>query len=121
MLIKCVVVFFAAILCVPSFASQTQTNRIPQFNNDKVTVWETVIQPGAKQILKMHRHEHDRVVVAFDDGILKVTNDKNHTHLLKLQKGKALYLTKDVPNEMHTDENMTSHPIKVLVIELANA
>jgi hypothetical protein len=103
-----------------SNATPSTTTRTTQFSNDKVSVWETVIYPSTNQILKMHRHEHDRVVVAFSDGLLKITNDKNKVHYLKLQKNKAYYLTKDVPNELHNDQNMSSHPIKVLVFELKN-
>jgi hypothetical protein len=94
------------------------TTRISQFSNDKISVWETIIYPNANQVLKMHRHEHDRVVVALSNGLLKITNDKGKVHYLKLEKNKAYYLTKDVPNEIHNDQNMSSHPIKVLVIEL---
>lgn len=98
-------------------ATSPATTRIAQFSNDRVSVWETIIYPSKNQALKMHRHEHDRVVVALTDGLLKITNDKNNVHYLKLEKDKAYYLTKDVPNELHNDQNMTSHPIKVLVIE----
>jgi len=66
----------------------------------------------------MHRHEHDRVVVAFSDGLLKITNDKGKVHYLKLEKDKGYYLARDVPGELHSDENMSLRPIKVLVIEL---
>ena len=103
-----------------SSAGPSTTTRIAQFSNDKVSVWETVIYPSANQVLKMHRHEHDRVVVAFSDGLLKITNDKGKVHYLKLEKNKAYYLTKDIPNELHNDQNMSSHPIKVLVVELKN-
>ncbi|MCD6039989.1 MAG: uncharacterized protein K0S27_1389 [Gammaproteobacteria bacterium] len=101
-----------------SNATPPATTRIAQFSNNKISVWETIIYPSANQKLKMHRHEHDRVVVALTDGVLKITNDKGKVHYLKLQKNKAYYLTKDIPNELHNDENMSSHPIKVLVIEL---
>lgn len=94
------------------------TQRIPQFTNEKVAVWETIIYPESGQVLKMHRHEHDRVVVALDSGELKITNDKKQTHFLKLVKNKAYYLSKDVPGEMHSDENISKHPIRVMVIEL---
>jgi hypothetical protein len=102
------------------YAAPSATVRIPQFSNNKVSVWETVIFPSEKQILKMHRHENDRVVVAFNDGLLKITNDKGNVHYLKMEKNKSYYLSKDIPNELHKDENMSSHPIKVLVIELKN-
>ncbi len=97
-----------------------QTNRIPFFSNEKVNVWKTIIYPNKEQILKMHRHEYNRVLVAFDNGTLKITNDKGKVHYLQLEKEKAYYLTKDVPGEFHTDENISQHPIKVIVIELKN-
>lgn len=103
-----------------SHASPPSTNRTVQFSNDKVSAWETIIYPSENQALKMHRHEHDRVVVAFNNGLLKITNDKGKIHYLKLQKNKAYYLSKDIPDELHKDENMSSHPVKVLVIELKN-
>lgn len=101
-------------------AAATTTGREIKFSNDKVIVWETTVLPGANQGLKKHRHDHDRVVVAFDDGVLKVTNDKGQMHYLKLQKNTPYYLSKDVPNELHTDDNITNHPIKVLVVEFKN-
>jgi len=101
-----------------SNATSSATARIPQFSNDKVSVWETIIYPSKNQVLKMHRHEHDRVVVAFNDGLLKVINDKGKVHYLKFAKNKAYYLTKDIPDELHNDQNMSPYPIKVLVIEL---
>ena len=66
----------------------------------------------------MHRHDYDRVIVALSNGVLKVTNNKGKTHELKLVKNKAYYLSKDPLHELHTDENMTKHPITVMVIEL---
>jgi len=114
-IILTVLLFFMASL---SKADPSTTRRIAQFSNDKVSVWETVIYPNANQLLKMHRHEHDRVVVALSGGLLKITNDKGKVHYLKFEKDKAYYLTKDSPDELHNDQNMSSHPIKVLVIEL---
>ncbi len=101
-----------------SSTAASATTRVAQFSNKKISVWETVIYPSKNQVLKMHRHEHDRVVVALNDGLLKITNDKARVHYLKLEKNKAYYLTKDIPRELHKDQNMSSHPIKVLVIEL---
>lgn len=100
------------------YAEAAVTKRIPQFSNEKVTVWKSIIYPSKQQILKMHRHEHDRVLVSFDDGVLKVTNNKGEVHYLKLAKEKAYYLKKDIPGEVHTDENIGKHPIRVIVMEL---
>ena len=99
-------------------ASPVATQRVAQFSNNKVSVWKTIIFPSVSQGLKMHRHDHDRVLVALDDGKLKITNDKGKVHYLNLKKDKAYYLSRDIPGELHGDENVTSHPIKVMVIEL---
>lgn len=99
-------------------ADSQQTRRISQFSNESVRVWKTVIYPTKAHVLKMHRHDSDRVIVALDSGTLKITNDKKETHYLKLEKNKAYFLAKDKPYELHSDENMSHHPIKVMVIEL---
>ncbi|HAT8152112.1 TPA: hypothetical protein JA359_11355 [Legionella pneumophila] len=99
-------------------AAGLSTQRIEQLSNARVTVWKTIIYPSSKQVLPMHRHDNDRVLVALTDGTLKITNNKGKVHYLKLKKGKAYYLTKDVPDELHNDENVTNHPIQVMVIQL---
>jgi hypothetical protein len=94
------------------------TKRDVQFSNQQVAVWRTIIYPASHQVLPMHRHDHNRVLVALTDGVLKITNDKGKVHYLSLKKDHAYYLTKDAPNEVHMDENVAHHPIKVMVIEL---
>ncbi|WP_412756407.1 hypothetical protein [Legionella bozemanae] len=108
------------LIAMNSYADAKKTVRTPQLSNEKVSVWTTVIYPNKDHILKMHRHEHNRVIVALDNGLIKVVNNKGEEHFLKLEKDKAYYLSKDLPNELHTDENMGKHPIKVVVIELKN-
>jgi hypothetical protein len=107
-------------ISITSYANTYKTTRLPQFSNNKVTVWQTTIYPNKTQVLKMHRHEYDRVLVAFDNGTLKITNDKGKTHYLKLVKEQAYYLKKDIAGELHIDENLSRHAIKILVIELKN-
>jgi len=108
-------IFFAV---ANAHAESSSTTRIPIFSNEKVKTWKTIIYPGTKQTLKMHRHESNRILVPFNSGELKIVNDKGQVHYLKLEKEKAYYLTKDLPGELHTDENMSQHPIRVMVIEL---
>ena len=99
-------------------AHAAMTKRISQINNTKVNVWKTIIYPTKKAQLTMLRHDYDRVVVALTDGLLKVTNSKEQVHYLKLEKGMSYYLKKDPEGELHVDENMTKHPVSVVVIEL---
>jgi len=109
-----------ALISQSCWAETVATKRINQFTNDQVAVWQTIIYPTKTNTLAMHRHEHNRVLVALDDGLLKVTNDKGKVHFLKLEKNKAYFLTKDTPNELHQDENLSKHPVRVMVIELQN-
>jgi phosphoribosylanthranilate isomerase len=101
-------------------AQAQETQRIEQLNNEQVKVWQTIVYPSEKNKLVMHRHDFARVVVALTDGVFKITNDKGKTHLWTLEKNKAYYLAKDPVNELHSDENMTDHAIKVMVVELKN-
>lgn len=112
--------FFITCLMIQNIfaADIAVTKRIPQFSNDKVNVWETVIYPNTHQKIPLHRHDFNRVLVALDNGTLKIINDQGKVHYLKLLKDKAYYLAKDVPNETHSDENISAHPIRVMVIEL---
>lgn len=114
----CLIILAILFFLISSISTASSTTRIAQFSNDKVSVWETVIYPSTNQVLKMHRHNHDHVVVALSNGLLKITNDKGKMHYLKLEQNKAYYLEKDIPNEFHKDQNVSSHPIRVMVIEL---
>ena len=54
--------------------AQGTSRREPQFENEHLTVWKSIIMPG--QPLTLHRHDHGRALVALNDGRLRVT-DKN--------------------------------------------
>jgi hypothetical protein len=114
---KIIFLLFVCLTSINVWAADI-THRTTEFTNDKVNVWQTIIYPSKGQQLKPHRHDYDRVVIALDDGKLKIVNDKGQEHDLVLKKNKSYYLTKDVPNELHTDENVSGHPLGVIVIEL---
>jgi len=109
---------FFIIFCGVDTAYAQSTARTAEFSNEQVNVWKTMIYPKSKQVLSMHRHDYDRVLVALSHGTLKITNNKGDVHYLTLQKNKAYYLHKDPMDELHQDENITKHPITVMVIEL---
>jgi hypothetical protein len=114
-------------LCVASFGAgalwaqqaQSTTRREPQFENEHVKVWKSIIMP--KQPLALHRHDHGRTIVALKGGQLKVV-DKSHKALdtYNWESGKAYWLGPDPPGQMHGDLNDTSQPIEVIVVELKN-
>jgi beta-alanine degradation protein BauB len=116
-----------AIACTVSFAAgagamwaqqQAQaTRREPQFENEHVKVWKSIIMP--KQPLTQHRHDHGRALIALTNGQLKVV-DKNGklTKTNNWEAGKAYWLDFDPPGETHADVNDTDKPIEVIVVEL---
>lgn len=93
-----------------------ETQRVPQFENDSVKVWKSVIVPNAP--LTPHRHEHGRTIVVLVGGDLKVVKDSGQTTVMHWETGKAYWLPPDPPGEMHKDVNDTGKTIEVMVVEM---
>jgi quercetin dioxygenase-like cupin family protein len=95
---------------------QATTRRIPQFENEHVRVWKSIILP--KQPLSMHRHEHGRTIVALAGGTLKIVEESGGSREVTWETGKAYWLDADPPGTRHADVNETDKPIEVIVVEL---
>ena len=52
-------------------SQQPSTQRYPQFENEHVKVWKSVVYPNAP--LTMHRHDHPRVIIALKGGIMNLS------------------------------------------------
>jgi quercetin dioxygenase-like cupin family protein len=99
--------------------TQSTTRREPQFENEHVRVWKSIIMP--KQPLTQHRHEHGRALIALTNGQLHVVDkDGKVVNTYDWKKGKAYWLDADPPGQTHADRNDTSRPIEVIVVELKN-
>ena len=97
--------------------SATQTRRVPQFENDHVRVWKSIIMPN--QPLALHRHDHGRTIVALTGGTLDVVDGKGQTvKTMTWEAGKAYWLDADPAGEQHGDLNRGIAPIEVIVVEL---
>jgi hypothetical protein len=92
------------------------TARIPQFENDQVRVWKSVIVPNGP--LTLHRHEHGRTIIALVGGDLKIVKASGQTSVAHWETGKAYWLPPDPPGEMHKDVNDTGKTIEVMVVEM---
>ena len=68
-----------------------QTQRYPQFENDEVRVWKSVVMPNTP--LAMHRHEHGRVIIALKGGTMKIVENTGSSEAHVWETGKALKST----------------------------
>lgn len=110
----------SAIALTPLTSQPTaQTERTPQFENDDVKVWKTVVMPHAP--LTMHTHEHPRVIVALAGGTMKIVNEDGTSETEQWETGKAYWLPLAEGKKRHADANLGDKPIEVMVIELKNA
>jgi hypothetical protein len=97
--------------------SSSQTRREPQFENDHVRVWKSIILPN--QPLALHRHDHGRTIVALKGGTLDVVDDKGQTvKKMTWETGKAYWLDADPAGVQHGDMNRGATPIEVIVVEM---
>jgi hypothetical protein len=96
---------------------QGTTRREPQFENEHMRVWKSIILPN--QPLALHRHEYGRAIIALVGGQLSVVDDNGkELDTYDWETGKAYWLGPDPPGEMHADVNRSGHPIEVIVVEL---
>ncbi len=92
------------------------TRRIPQFENDDVEVWKSIILPN--QPLSMHRHDHPRAIIALRGGTLSVVTEAGDSKDYTWETGSAYWLDVDAPGELHGDVNLGTEPIEVIVVQL---
>lgn len=97
-------------------AQEQRTRRIPQFENEHLRVWKTIILPD--QPLSMHRHENGRAIVALKGGTLHVVTEAGEEKAMEWESGNAYWLDADPPGELHGDVNRGNEPIEVIVLEL---
>jgi quercetin dioxygenase-like cupin family protein len=101
----------------PQQAAQSQ--RFPQFENEEVSVWKTVVTPNAP--LAMHTHQHPRVIIALSGGAMKVVNEDGTSEMHPWETGKAYWLPASEGLKRHADQNTGNKPIEVMVVELKKA
>ena len=93
-----------------------QTGREPQFENDDVRVWKSLIVPNSP--LTLHRHDHPRVIIALQGGTMNIVEQNGPTEKHVWETGKAYWLPANPPGTQHADVNAGTKPIEVIVVEL---
>jgi hypothetical protein len=99
-------------------SQQMQTQRFPQFENENVRVWRSLVLPNSP--LNLHRHDHGRVIIPLQGGIMNIVQQNGPTESHVWEVGKAYWLPANPPGTMHADVNAGSKPIEVMVVELKN-
>ena len=93
------------------------TRREPQFENEHVQAWKSIIMPN--QPLALHRHDFGRTIVALKGGTLDIVNARGETmKKMTWESGKAYWLDKDPAGEQHGDMNRGTEPIEVIVVQM---
>jgi hypothetical protein len=116
-LVLVIAVAFSAGAATAAWQQQATTRREPQFENDQVRVWKSIILPN--QPLALHRHDHGRTIVALKGGTLDVVDAAGKTmKQMTWESGKAYWLGPDPPGEQHGDMNRGKEPIEVIVVQL---
>ena len=111
------VLFWAGTVVGARQQQAAQTRREPQFENDHVRVWKSIILPN--QPLALHRHDYGRTIVALKGGTLDVVDGAGQTlEGMAWETGKAYWLGADPPGRQHGDMNRGKEPIEVMVIEM---
>ena len=111
------VVFGAGVAVGALQQAPAGTRREPQFENEHVKVWKSIIMPN--QPLALHRHDHGRTIVALKGGTLDIVDAKGQTkQQMTWESGKAYWLGVDPPNEQHGDLNRGKEPMEVIVVEM---
>jgi beta-alanine degradation protein BauB len=109
-------VMLATVGVMHSQQNAPQTQRYPQFENDDINVWKSVVIPNVP--LTMHRHEHPRVIIALNGGTMNIVEQNGTTEQHIWETGNAYWLPANPPNTMHADVNAGSKPVEVIVVEL---
>jgi len=94
-----------------------KSRREPQFENERVKVWKSIILPN--QPLSLHRHEFGRALIALKGGTLKVVDEAGKAiDTYVWEDGKAYWLDADPPGKLHGDLNEGPGTVEVIVVEL---
>ena len=100
----------------PEQTEEEVTRRVPQFENEHVEVWKSLILPN--QPLSMHRHDQPRAIIALKGGTLTVVTEAGDSKELHWETGNAYWLAADPPGELHGDINEGTEPVEVIVVQM---
>jgi uncharacterized RmlC-like cupin family protein len=96
-------------------APRAEMQRVPQFENDRVVSWKSIIPPHTEST--MHRHDRYRTVIGIVGGDLKTMTPDGRVTVTHYESGKAYFFEPMPAGEMHKDVNDTPKTIELIVVE----
>src|SRR5262245_1893544 len=95
--------------------SKPEMTRVPQFDNDRVTSWKSLIPTHTESTC--HRHDRYRTVIGIVGGDLKTVTPDGKTTVTHYETGKAYWFEPMPAGETHKDVNYTDRTIELVVVE----
>jgi len=96
-------------------AAFAQSAAPPPIDNDQVHVFLAVEQPHRKGAV--HEHPMNRVLVYLDAGTTEFTHPDGKSERRRYKAGEAVW---SPAGGLHTSENITDKPVRIVEIELKN-
>lgn len=96
-------------------APRAEMQRVPQFENDRVVSWKSIIPPHTEST--MHRHDRYRTVIGIVGGDLKTVAPGGRATVTHYESGKAYFFEPMPAGEVHKDVNDTNRTIELIVVE----
>ena len=95
---------------------KAEMTRMPQFENDRVVAWKSVIPPHTESTL--HRHDRFRTIIGIVGGDLTTVSPDGRKTVTRYETGKAYWQEPMPAGQTHKDLNDTDKTIEVMVVEL---
>jgi hypothetical protein len=113
--IVCALLYVVSGLSRTAAQTKAEMTRVPQFDNDRVLSWKSVIPPHTESTL--HRHDRYRTVIGIVGGHLTTVSADGRKTVTRYETGKAYWQAPMPAGEMHKDVNETDKTIELIVVE----
>ena len=95
---------------------KAEMTRVPQFDNDRVVSWKSVIPPHTESTL--HRHDRFRTIIGIVGGDLATVDAHGKKTVTHYETGKAYWQEPMPAGQTHKDVNDTNRTIELVVVEM---
>ncbi len=98
-----------------TLAQRPEMTRVPQFENERVVSWRSIIPPHTESTL--HRHDRFRTVIGIVGGDLTTVDARGRKTVTHYETGTSYWQEPMPAGAMHKDVNETGRTIELVVVE----